>query len=190
MTLENCRDVRIAVFGRRIGASEQTGTVFLSGLGSSLLADRNFCYFAHLEDLAEDGIPDLWQRHWFGSGLGPEDTIPMSSGAALNADGDSWNHLEEYVLGLNPLTPELGPSLRLSTSGGTLFARFDAAAASGVGYEGTSREFKVLHSYDLKAFAPLEGMGWVTGSDSEVEVMVPISTLGDSSFFSLQSRVR
>ncbi|MGD9612820.1 MAG: LamG-like jellyroll fold domain-containing protein, partial [Kiritimatiellia bacterium] len=47
-----------------------------------------------LADADADGLPDAWERHWFGD---------LAETAADDADGDGLTHAQEYAHGANPL---------------------------------------------------------------------------------------
>jgi Bacterial TSP3 repeat len=76
------------------GISFQTSTTLdtqannwkVGGLGDSKL------------DTDGDGLPDLWERNYFGT---------LSQGANDDYDGDGWTNLQEYQNGTDPTSADL-----------------------------------------------------------------------------------
>ncbi len=187
ISIENCVDVRIASVGRQGGADSTV--LWLDGQGS-LSGDRSFCYFGHLEDLDSDGVPDVWQREQFGTGLGPEDTVPAGSVATGNMDGDEWTNREEWVLGQDPMEAELVRPVSITISGNTATPAIEARAATGTGYGGVDRVFRLMHSNDLETWLPVTGADGIVGDDTMVKVPMLIEDLGTPSFFKVDVEIR
>jgi cbb3-type cytochrome oxidase subunit 3 len=62
-----------------------------------------------MSDFDNDGIPDVWERQYFGN-LGTADShLRDPDGVDTDADGDGWTDLEEYANGTDPTKPNAKP---------------------------------------------------------------------------------
>ncbi len=93
------------------------------------------------EDTDQDGLPDDWERFYFGS---------LVKSAADDTDQDRSTELAEYQAGTDPTSP--GSYLRIDT------LKLDGDRNATLGFPTTpSRSYRVEASHDLQSWWPAQG---------------------------------
>ena len=144
----------------RLRADDGAGHAGLSGLFSVLV----------IPDTDGDGLPDEWERFYFGSLNAPH------GGPGDDPDGDGLTNLEEYLAGTNPL--DLESVLRVTSAqwaaGGSIRLGFRSALGKKYRVEKTDTlatpEWRVLQDQ-------------ISGTGGVVEVIDPAAAQRQSRFY-------
>ncbi|MFA6289349.1 MAG: S8 family serine peptidase [Opitutaceae bacterium] len=127
------------------------------------------------EDSDGNGLPDAWENLWFNQiGVNPN----------ADADGDGYSNLQEYVMGTNPKDPNSVLRVQLIPQGeGLAIVRFQRHSASGTGYAGKTRTYRLEAATTLApaTWATLPGYEAIPALDATVDC--PVEITARSSFF-------
>ncbi len=110
-------------------------------------------------DSDADGVPDAWEARNF-----PE-TLPEAVDASADADGDGLSNFEEFVAGTSPTDSASCLLAQYVVINGKVGVMFDAAEASGAGYEDLTRYYEIQQCQDLALanWIPVPGSGPIPG---------------------------
>ncbi|MCP5535018.1 MAG: PIG-L family deacetylase [Akkermansiaceae bacterium] len=125
-----------------VGLDTTVSVAFTEGTGSYDPSWAKGDFFENLSvfpDTDSDTLADAWEMDQFGS---------LSFGPAANTDGDPFSHAFEFVAGMNPNAPDADP-LTLTSS----YVQFTPPAASGPGYDGLTRRYRLWRSTDLGSWS-------------------------------------
>lgn len=126
-------------------------------------------------DHDSDGLPDEWELLHF-------ETLPDADPLA-DDDGDGRNNREEFICGLDPKVPDR-TQLSISADGRTV--DFTVPAASGAGYQGLARHYRVLYSPDLADWTTV-----VTGGMADGDVRShSMQEAADRGFYRIEMTIR
>lgn len=103
-------------------------------------------------DHDSDGLPDEWELVHF-------ETLPDAD-PLDDDDGDGLNSRDEFICGLDPNVPD---RTLLSVSADGLTVSFTIPAATGPGYEGLTRHYRLLYSMDLSDWSTVVTSGVADG---------------------------
>ena len=95
------------------------------------------------EDANRNGLPDAWERAFFGEEGGPQ------AEPEADWDGDGPLNREEYVAGTDPTNRASVFRLAIARTNGQSVVGFDALPAQGEGYAGRARFYDLLEGSNL-----------------------------------------
>ena len=121
-----------------------------------------------------DGMADTWERAYYTNGFDVTAVLPDSDGP----DGDGIGNQREYVLGFDPVAgTDNDFHVRIDGYGTNLHVVFGTRDATGPGYRGLERIYALERTSNAPAgWAPVPGMGPVTGDGTPSTNVVPLDT--------------
>ncbi|MGC4016660.1 MAG: PIG-L deacetylase family protein [Luteolibacter sp.] len=130
------------LYASRVGTDTVSPAFTVNGTTYTGWAKRDFLENLNL-DLDENGLPDEWEKlHAPLTGV----IFPHS-----DTDGDGADALTEYIAGTSPETAD-APALTVDVS--TRKVKFLTRLATGTGYSGLHRRYRLELSTDLTSWAP------------------------------------
>ncbi|RYD48860.1 MAG: hypothetical protein EOP85_02735 [Verrucomicrobiaceae bacterium] len=126
-------------------------------------------------DRDSDELPDAWELLHF--------DILRDADPLEDDDGDGMNNRDEFICGLNPKLPDQTP-LSISADGSTV--SLTIPAATGTGYEGLTRHYKLLYSPDLSDWSTVLASGIADGEPTSHNVQEPT----DRGFYRVEMTLR
>lgn len=133
------------------------------------IADGNIFAVDSVEDLDGDGLPDAWERRYFGS---------TNGNASDDSDGDGLNNLQEFRAGADPTDPSSAALIRsVQAAGPDIIIRFSTVSGK---------------RYQLEKADALEAVPWtpvgpaVVGNGSERDVTDAGAAQSGDSFYRLR----
>jgi len=135
-------------------------------------------------DADENGLPDEWERQYSTQLSGRSLESPsLSLSPDGDEDGDGVSNRLEYIAGTSPVVAE-SSSLALSAANGAL--QFQSRLASGAGYSGIIRHYRVETSPDLVNWSAV----WEGDADGTLKT-IPISIqVGGRQFYRVATSLR
>lgn len=133
-----------------------------------------------MADTDQDGLPDAWERFYFGS---------LQYGPLDDPDRDGRNNLQEYIAGTDPRLPDRPAALTVNVVNSNIQVGFFANAASGPGYAGLTRWFDLLACTNLASslWSGVAGFTNLAGANQFVTCTNPI---GPGACYKLQIRLQ
>jgi len=161
------RDAQLALRVFATGDHGAAGEVVYASRESTVAADRPRLVLTIVG--AVSSIAD-WRAARFGTFASVADAADLA-----DPDGDALTNVQEYVLGTDPLSREMGGLLSLDSSADDLSLAFTARAATGQGYSGLTRHYAVETSSDLTdpaGWSVQPGYADITGAGQLVSLTV------------------
>lgn len=130
--------------------------------GTTALDPKN--WFSGSPDIDGNGLPDAWERAFFGENGGP------AAAPEADWDGDGLSNAGEYTAGTDPTNAASVFALSVAIDNGQSAPGFEALSVSGPGYGGRVRFYDLLSSSNLLSatWLGVAGYGNVTGNNSMV----------------------
>ena len=146
--------------------SPTSATTLLPALGAGATAPDE-------PDIDNDGLPDSWERKWFGA-------LDVA-GQNTDSDGDNLSDRTEYIIGTDPTTPGLGPTIQVLNRAGRfeLEIQFEMRGATGPdpvpGYVNAERHYGLESLVAISSaggWSPVAGFADLTATSPGQETRV------------------
>ncbi len=109
-----------------------------------------------------------WRQHYFQTTENADDAADTK-----DPDGDGLINSKEYILGTNPIQPEVAPLLTFTNAANDLTLTFTARVTEGAGYGARTRRYTLESSIDLTApWTPVPGHVDIEGVGQTVSATV------------------
>ena len=149
-----------ALYASTVGPDTRVDAGFTAGpknYGTTWALGDFFENLTVFPDGDSDGLPDDWELAHFPS-LAAAD--PAADPAA-DDDADGLDTTAEFVAGLDPHAPD---RIQIGISAATDAVDFTIPAATGPGYDGLNRRYRLYYSPDLESWSTLVAEGIADGS--------------------------